>query len=318
MKANRTLHHRLGASLLIALAFAACTAQPGAAPPPPPGSEATVTVDVTGPASLAIDGTALFEAAVEHAADTSVTWSVRGPGGESEGVGAIDSDGLYTAPALVPADPDVFVSATSLEDPGATAEAVLRILPVVTVSGDSAVASGASLTLDAALSGYADPESHTVGWSVAPGSEGGPTGLIDPATGEFTAPEVGDDEIVTVIVTATSSDEPLATGSRTVEVRGANHQVASVSVDRIQGPGSVASGSGTTIVVQATVTATAGASTAVTWSLSPELGTLVDNEDGTAFYTPPDSVPANTHVFIRATSVVDPTVFGETSVLVRF
>jgi hypothetical protein len=318
MKATRTLHQRLGTGLLMALAFAACSAQPGAAPPPPPGPEASVTVHLTGPADLAVGGTAQFEAVVEQAADPTVTWSVRGPGGESEGVGVIDSSGLYTAPALVPTDPDVIVSATSLEDPGAIAEAVIRIVPIVTVSGDSAVASGASLTLSAALSGYADPESHAVSWSVAPGSEGGPTGSIDSATGEFTAPEVGDEEIVTVIVTATSSDEPLASGSHELEVRGANHQVSSVSVTRIKGPGSVASGSGTTILVQATVTATAGTSTAVIWSLSPDLSTLVDNEDGTAVYSPPDSVAVNTHVFIRATSVIDPTVFGETSVLVRF
>ena len=222
MRNNRTLHQRLGAALLFALVFMACSSQPGAAPPPPPGSIISVTVNVTGPASLAIGGTGLFEATVTQATDASVTWSVRGPSGESAGVGSIDPSGLFTAPALVPADPNVIVTATSRENPAALAEVVARILPVVTVSGATTIASGASHTFTATVSGYADPQRRTVTWSVAPRSQGGPTGTINPATGAYTAPVVAGNEIVTVVVTATSNHEPLASGSRTLEVRGEN------------------------------------------------------------------------------------------------
>ena len=64
---------------------------------------------------------------VENAASTAVNWQVNGTAGGNATVGLIDSTGLYTAPALVPSQPTVPVTAVLQSDPTKTGSASVTI-----------------------------------------------------------------------------------------------------------------------------------------------------------------------------------------------
>lgn len=68
-----------------------------------------------------------FSATVTGTANTSVFWSVNNFVGGQSSVGLIDQNGLYTAPANLPAN-TVIISATSYEDTTKTAAATVTIL----------------------------------------------------------------------------------------------------------------------------------------------------------------------------------------------
>lgn len=60
-------------------------------------------------------------------ADTSVTWSLSGAGCAGDACGTIDNMGFYRAPAVVPGVATVTVRATSVVDPGKSAEASVLV-----------------------------------------------------------------------------------------------------------------------------------------------------------------------------------------------
>ena len=89
--------------------------------PPPPVvsisiSSATATVQTTG-YNDANANTFQFTATVQHANDTSVTWSVNGqPAGMGDiGFGTISNTGLYTAPMMIPSGPIQVVAAANAD-----------------------------------------------------------------------------------------------------------------------------------------------------------------------------------------------------------
>ena len=82
-------------------------------PPPPPAPPAiTVSVSPTSP-TVPPNGTQQFTATVQNSANQSVTWQVNGKAGGDTGTGLIDSNGLYTAPDVIPIGGIVTVSAVS-------------------------------------------------------------------------------------------------------------------------------------------------------------------------------------------------------------
>jgi outer membrane protein assembly factor BamB len=72
-----------------------------------------------------------FTATVKGSADQTVTWSIDGHGSGDSTVGTIDSAGLYTAPAIVPASPGITIRATSNADATKTATAALTIASIL-------------------------------------------------------------------------------------------------------------------------------------------------------------------------------------------
>jgi hypothetical protein len=70
-----------------------------------------------------------FAAMVVNSSNTAVTWSL-----SPAGAGTINSTGLYTAPAAVPASPVVTITATSVADPTKTANAVVTLFSPATFS----------------------------------------------------------------------------------------------------------------------------------------------------------------------------------------
>jgi hypothetical protein len=100
-----------------------------------------VSVAVT-PATAAVvagTGTQAFQATVSNATDTTVTWQVNGVAGGNSTVGTISSSGLYTAPATVPAQAAVTITAVSSQDSTKTGTATATVVATApappTISG---------------------------------------------------------------------------------------------------------------------------------------------------------------------------------------
>ena len=81
-------------------------------------------VDVRVPAGSTLQ----FSALGEEITDTSVTWSVSGPGCSKSDCGTISDGGLYTAPANIPTPPTVVVEAKSRSDPSVTGKTRLTVV----------------------------------------------------------------------------------------------------------------------------------------------------------------------------------------------
>jgi hypothetical protein len=88
---------------------------------------ATVSVSISpASATLQVDASQQFAAAVSGTTYTSVSWSVSGILGGNSSVGTVSSTGLYTAPASAPTGP-VTVTAQSTYDPNSSASASVMI-----------------------------------------------------------------------------------------------------------------------------------------------------------------------------------------------
>lgn len=232
-----TLHPLRPLALAVAaLAAAPLAARTGGAAVP--AAAARVAVDVQpSSANVPPGGTAKFAAAVTGSADTGVTWSVVESGG-----GAVDTTGLYTAPA---AGGTFHVRAASRADPTAiaTAQVVVAAPTPVTVTvtpAQGAVASCRTLTFSAAVANAADA---SVTWSVQEGAAGGTV----TSAGVYTAPNVAG----TYHVVATSVASPAATAVAPVVV---TDQILGVAVT----PSTVTVPPGGTAQLTATVTTTCG------------------------------------------------------------
>src|SRR5207302_501905 len=131
-----------------------------------------------------------FTAVVQNSTDQSVTWSVNGLIGGGSAVGQIDTNGLYWAPALVPAPATVSVQATTVAAPlvsGSAAVTVIGNAPVsVAVSPASAtVRLRHTLQFTAAVQGTSDGR---VTWQVNGVSGGNSTVGTITTSGLYTAP----------------------------------------------------------------------------------------------------------------------------------
>ena len=88
----------------------------------------TVSVAVTpSSATVPVNGTQQFSAALSNAPSNLVNWIVNGAAGGNSSVGLISTAGLYTAPAAVPAGGSVTVQAASVDSPSATGSATVTI-----------------------------------------------------------------------------------------------------------------------------------------------------------------------------------------------
>ena len=102
-----------------------------------PLGTATSAVAFRVPGAIAVSPTSLtifvrrtqsFTASEVGNASASVFWSVDGVTDGNATVGTISTEGLYTAPALVPAPPTVTVTATNTEDTGLSATVTVTIV----------------------------------------------------------------------------------------------------------------------------------------------------------------------------------------------
>jgi hypothetical protein len=125
---------------LLAMALASCgSASKTTTQTPPPPSSGAVSVSVS-PATANIRSGASysFSASVSGSTNTSVTWSVNSTVQGSSTLGTIDSNGNYTAPAVLPSPNSVSVTATSAADATKSGSASVTLWnPTPTLSGIS-------------------------------------------------------------------------------------------------------------------------------------------------------------------------------------
>jgi serine protease len=104
-------------------------------------ASAAVEVDVC-PQSAQVtvgSGTLGFSASAANTSDAVVTWQVNGIAGGNATVGTISSDGVFTAPTVMPATASETITAVADADSTVTANAVVTL----TVAGSAATASSA-------------------------------------------------------------------------------------------------------------------------------------------------------------------------------
>jgi uncharacterized protein (DUF1800 family) len=118
---------------------------------------APVQVVINGAGSVRLGSTALLSATVTNTTNTAVTWQVNGVLGGSSATGTIDTNGLYTPPATIPAVNTVAITASSVVSPTAAAavtESILNPLPVVTSATATLYGTGPSYLLNVVGTGF--------------------------------------------------------------------------------------------------------------------------------------------------------------------
>jgi hypothetical protein len=262
-----------------------------------PSRSAVAVVTVT-PPSVAIDANKLIlttggrqqlTATVSGAADTRVAWSVS----EGSDGGAVDANGMYTAPR---AGGTFHVVAASVADPAQTALAEVTVVATarltVTISPQAAtIPIGGTLQLTATVTGSSD---DGVVWTTDSGGVS--------ATGLYTAPAAAG----VYHVTAQSVTDPSVVVIATVTVA-----VAPPTVQLVEPPTAAVETRGI-VAFKAHLPGTAAEQ--VTWSIQegPTGGTI----DALGQYTAPADHEGVYHVVAR--SEVNPAVSGTATVTVRF
>ncbi len=158
--------HRLIRSLVFlagALAIVGCSSgMPGGTSTP------QTSVSIVGPASTRLLSTAQFTATVTNSPSQAVTWQVNGVAGGAAATGTISAAGLYTAPAVLPAQTQVTISAISVATPSASGSVVENIwnpMPVAGTVTATQVGPGSTYLIDATGSGFVPTSSIQVGGS---------------------------------------------------------------------------------------------------------------------------------------------------------
>lgn len=243
----------------------------------------SVTVTPQAPTVFASQ-TQQFSSTVTGTGNTAVTWSIN-----PSNVGSISVNGLYTAPALIPAAQTVTVTATSQSDVTKSASATIFLQPISLTVNPPAPSLFRSQTqqFSATVSGT---NNSAVTWSISPNNAGSIS-----AAGLYTAP-ASIPASQTVTVTATSSADNTKTGTATVTL-----QPVAISV------GPPASSLFASQTQQYTATVTGAADISVTWSITPNGAGSISS---TGLYTAPSPISATQTVTITATSNADNTKFA--------
>ncbi len=170
--------------------------------------ESPVVVSVSPTSATVVQGRQqTFVASVSHAANTQVNWSVDGIPNGSGAVGTITSAGVYTAPNS--AGPHT-ITATSQQDPTASASAAVNVVAQVTVAISPTSASlvpGQSQSFTATVNNATDP---SVVWSVDGIAGGSSTVGTVSSSGVYTAPAATGQHTVTATSVADSSQSASA------------------------------------------------------------------------------------------------------------
>ncbi|MGB6431961.1 MAG: hypothetical protein WBF06_15365 [Candidatus Acidiferrales bacterium] len=176
-----------------------------------------------------------FTATVSGTTNTAVTWEVTGATGAAVAggnttIGTIDTNGTYTAPAVLPCVPTptaacmVTVTAVSSANTSITASATVTLSSGITLTVSPASATIGTQESYPFTSTVAGTTNTAVTWCVDYTPSGGslecttsnPNGTIGASTGTFTAPEFAPTAAVTLV--ATSVQDPSVTADATVTV----------------------------------------------------------------------------------------------------
>lgn len=254
-------------------------------------SGASVQIPVTVPAALTIvprsrslyvSQTAQFAARVAISpdlSDQSVTWSLNPP------LGSIDNTGVYTAPVSVDSVQGVTVTATSVADNTKSASVPVWLFPPISVTVTPTAVTlgpnqGQSFTARVAYTAWKD-----VVWSITPPG----MGTID-SDGHYASPlTIPPGQTATVTATSVADN----TKSASAHIALLPSVVVSVT------PATATLRRSQTQRFAATVTY--ATDTTVTWSISPNVGTI----DASGLYTAPATITSQQTVTVTALSRAD-------------
>ncbi|MGH9679240.1 MAG: hypothetical protein ACRD4Y_04760, partial [Candidatus Acidiferrales bacterium] len=244
--------------------------------------------------------------------NTAVNWSVNGTPGGSSTIGAVDANGVYTAPTILPATGTVTVTATSAADSTKSASASIQITSNISISVSPQAASvelGSSKAFSATVNsaGSANPN---ITWAVSgTGCAGATCGIVD-TFGNYTAPQILPNP-PSVSLTATSVADPSKSGIAAITI------TSSFTVS-LTGP--TTAGTGTVVNYAAAVTPAPNSnpSRAVAWSVSGTgcSGVTCGTISSFGGYTAPAVAPSPATVQIAATAVADPSKTASVSVTI--
>ena len=177
---------------------------------------AQVSVTIAPSSAMVPPGTQKqFTATATGSQNTTVIWSVSGPGCSGAACGTVTASGLYTAPPVAPTPPTAYVTATSQADTTKYATATATIAAPITVVVSPPIAtvtSGATQQFTATVTGSTNT---AVTWSVqGAGCNGVACGSID-QTGLYTAP-ITVPNPPTVTVAATAQADGVSSGTAAI------------------------------------------------------------------------------------------------------
>jgi hypothetical protein len=239
-----------------------------------------------------------FYATVTGTNNQQVSWSI------TQGVGSI-VNGLYTAPSSVSADTLVTISATSLAAPTQTASATILLGPAIAPAAPTPPPATVAISLSptsVSLNGGQSKQftatvtgttNTAVTWSLSPN-----VGTVN--SGLYNAPAtVGAAQSITI--TATSTQDTTQTATATINLVASSVAPPPPTVVSIGlAPTTASLTVGQSQQFSASVSGTTN--TAVTWSLVPNVGTILNG-----LYTPPATIATQQAVTVMATSVADTT-----------
>lgn len=311
---------RFGPGSAILLAMCACTlgcggggagsvAQPSSPPP-------SITVEITPSAiSVLLGESVSFSASVANTSDASVIWSVNGVVGGSTQAGTISADGLYMAPADLPAGGMVQVTATSHADSSKSATAAITVSSDISLAlslANGNVELGATQAVQAMIKSQGKPD-PSVRWNLSGASCPNACGSVG-TNGNYTAPQILP-SAPTVQLTATSVADP---SKQAV----ANLTITSHFTLQLAAPSSVDTSTSASLVASLTPVAGSNPNLALSWSLQGTgctgngcgVLTIVTTQStgGTpiaddATYTAPAVPPQPATVLVTVTPLADPT-----------
>jgi len=293
-------------------------------PPPPPAPSIGITVTPT-TGSVLLGSSQTLTATVTNSTNTSVTWSVNGvPEGSAAG-GTITTGGVYTAPADLPSQAIVQVTATSQADPTKSAASELTItsdIGITLAPPNASVELGATQPFHAAITSAGHPDS-SVRWSLSGAACPAACGSVDPS-GNYTAPGILP-SAPTATITAQSVADPTKQASAPLNI-------TSNFTLQVAAPQSVPAGGTATIIATMTPVANSSPSTVLAWSLSGPgcssttcgMLTVVTTQGSggsvtadTATYTAPATPPNPASVTVTVTPQADPTKKAQATMAIQ-
>jgi hypothetical protein len=240
-------------------------------------------------AKVSLSNSAQFITNLTGTMNRVVTWSIS----PSTGAGTINQLGKYTAPGVLPSNPRVTITATSLQNRMVSGSARITITSNESVSvspQNTSVNLSGQQSFAAAVSGSST--NNAVTWSAV-------SGTINASTGVYTAPATlpaGGRDTVTATSMADSTKKGIATVTITSnETVSVSPQNPSISLSGQQSFTAAVSGSST--------------NTAVTWSA---VSGIINASTGV--YTAPAKLPVSGTDTVTATSLADSRKMGTATI----
>jgi uncharacterized protein (DUF1800 family) len=269
----------------------------------PGGSQGYSIMVTPSPATLPGLTTQQFVARTNDGSKPTLSWTVNGIAGGNPTIGSISGSGFYTAPEFPPSPNNIKVSATDTVDSSKTGSSAVTLdnpIPILTTVAPLTIPVG-PFTLSLTGQHFAQGATVFLGTTALSTTVISSTQLT--ATGTATNAEVG-----TVNITV-QNPTPGSNSSKAISA-----QVKGSLINVAVSPATGVLRAGAQQVFAATVTGTTNS--AVTWSVNgvaggnDTVGTIVGNGN----YLAPNILPNPSTITVTATSVADPSAFGNASI----